>query len=441
MQFFATQKPRTLLMAIITVSVVLRLAASIYMGSSVEPLPGVTDQISYHTLALRVIDGHGFTFGENWWPATRAGEPTAHWSYLYTVYLILVYQIFGPNALIARVLQAVLVGILQPLLAYQIGSALFRPAAGLVGAALIAGYTYFIYYSAALMTESFYISAVLAVFWFAIRLMQTGGQPPAPGMQRRLALGLGAALAAAVLLRQLFLLFVPFLLLWLAWSGRKQWSRTVSNLALSAVVLLASILPITAFNYSRFGTFVLLNTNAGFAFFWGNHPVYGTQFQSIISPETSNYLLMMPYELKEQNLNEAQLDRELLRRGINFVVADPGRYVQLSISRIPLYFLFWPTPDSSLVSNLARVTSFGILWPFMLYGALLSLRGVWKNWTSPAALLLFFCLVYTIIHVLTWTLVRYRLPVDAVLIPFAGYGLIDLYQRIWGKQRQPVTVE
>ena len=47
-----------------------------------------------------------------------------------------------------------------------------------------------------------------------------------------------------------------------------------------------------------------------------------------------------------------------------------------------------------------------------------------------AGLLILFAVVYSGVHILTWTLIRYRLPVDAVLIPFAGFALVELAQRI-----------
>jgi hypothetical protein len=95
------------------------------MGDQVVDLPGTFDQISYNTLALRVLNGYGFTFGESWWPITPAGAPTAAWSFLYTLYLVAVYSLFGPYPLIARLIQAVIVGLLQPFLAYLIGYKVF----------------------------------------------------------------------------------------------------------------------------------------------------------------------------------------------------------------------------------------------------------------------------------------------------------------------------
>ena len=75
-------KSNPILIAILLLSILLRLGATFYLGDVIEILPGTYDQVSYHNLALRLLDGHGFTFGELWWPVTSANAPTAHWSYL-----------------------------------------------------------------------------------------------------------------------------------------------------------------------------------------------------------------------------------------------------------------------------------------------------------------------------------------------------------------------
>jgi 4-amino-4-deoxy-L-arabinose transferase-like glycosyltransferase len=420
-----------ILLVIIGISVLLRVVAAIYLGNQVVDLPGTADQVSYHNLALRVLQGHGFSFGVGWWPLTAANAPTAHWSYLYTIYLLVVYALFGPNPLMARLIQAVLVGVLQPYLAYLVGRQVFGQAVGLVAAAITAIYAYFIYYAACLMTESYYIIAILASFYFAFRLVPSqavsvGDLAESGGPDLKFAIFLGLSLGAAILLRQLFLLFVPFLFLWVILAGRKQ----VVPLLISGAILLLLILPATVFNYARFERFVLVNTNAGFAFFWGNHPIYGTHFQPILPSGT--YQSLIPVELR--NLDEAALDQALLQRGLRFIVDDPKRYILLSISRIPPYFEFLPSPDSGTISNVSRVISFGLFLPFMLAGVVISFfhqPSPFKLRPPSRLLLLYlFMIVYTTVHLLTWTLVRYRLPVDAILIIFASLALVELARRI-----------
>lgn len=412
---------------ILVVSVGIRVVVALFMGNQVNDLPGIADQLSYHNLALRVLGGHGFSFGEDWWPATHANQPTAHWSFIYTYFLVLVYRLIGPYPLTARLIQAVIVGLLQPWLIYRLGSKVFNSEVGLVGAGLTAVYAYFIYYGAALMTEPFYILTILGALYLAMILAEKMAQTTLkPQGIYRIALGLGLCLGVTVLMRQLILLFVPFLLFWVWWAGgRKHLAPLLVSLALVAVM----ILPFTFYNYTRFHRFVFLNTNAGYAFYWANHPIHGTQFIPILP--SSTYYQLIPPELL--TLDEAAIDQALLIRGLDFVRQDPVRYLKLSLSRIPAYFMFWPSTDSGRVSNIARVGSFGVLWPFMLAGLIRGLlawrKSMMKALSEPGALLILFIVIYTGIHLLSWALIRYRLPIDAVLVIYAALAFVELW--IW----------
>jgi len=451
---------RQWLWAIVALAAVLRLAAALYLGDVVVELPGTADQVSYHTLALRLLEGHGFSFATAWWPATKAEEPTAHWSYLYTGYLAAVYWLFGPHPLAARLIQAIVTGALQPWFAWRIGRKLPSPPGGrgdggprgpsvaLAAAALTAVYAYFVYYAAALITETFYILAILWTLDLAIQISEPKdrqiNKPGWAGAGKWLQLGL--ALGIAALLRQVIMLFVPFLFAWLWWTARNpqpasrfthhvsRFTHHATGTLCALLVLAALILPWTARNYRVFGRFVPLNTNAGFAFFWANHPIYGTNFVGILPPEGPSYQDLIPPELR--GLDEAALDQALLREGLRFVVKDPLRYALLSLSRAKEYFKFWPSPQSSLVSNIARVGSFGLCLPLILYGLWLSAVSRRKSQPSAVTLLWLFVAVYTVIHLLSWALIRYRLPVDAVLLVFAGSAVAHLWERLTQRRKR-----
>jgi hypothetical protein len=164
--------------------------------------------------------------------------------------------------------------------------------------------------------------------------------------------------------------------------------------------------------------FLLLNSNAGYAMYSAQHPLHGTDFQEFSAAP-------VPVELRSGN--EAQMDRALMRTGLRFVLDDPFRYLQLSLSRARAFFEFWPTPDTSLLHNLGRVTSFGLLLPFYAYGLYLTLRD--RRLVARSALLLTFAVFYTAMHLLTWAMVRYRLPVDAALLPLPALAVRDLARR------------
>lgn len=461
------------LIIIIGFALILRLLSALYHGNTVDLLPGIHDQISYHELAIRVTEGHGFSFGEAHWPITPADAPTAHWSFLYTLFLAGVYWLAGVNPLIVRLIQIVLVSVVHSWLIYRLGKQVFNHTTGLWASLLSAAYLYFIYYSSALMTEPFYIIGILWTLDAAMRIVRSvdsrTAQPHGQkfGITKVQWLELGLAIGFTMLMRQVFGLFVPFLFLWIWWGHwvvERQEQRGLSNVPvrwqsylaplggmfISSIVALLLIAPWTIRNYVAFETFVPLNTNSGYAFFWGNHPIYGTKFVGILPSDGPTYQDLIPEEL--HSLNEAELDKALLRRGIEFVINDPVRYVLLSFSRSREYFKFWPASDSSLISNVSRVGSFGMLLPFMLLGLWKattdSLRKVSANnqreriiWGYGLLLLVGFSLFYTTIHLMTWALIRYRLPVDALLLMFAAYSLSSLTSRwpwlSWLQSREP----
>lgn len=138
-------------------------------------------------------------------------------------------------------------------------------------------YVYFFYYAGALMTKPFYIVGILWTFNALLRLAKSSPKLPQScvGGDR---VEFGLAIGLTILLRQMFILFLPFLFIWLWWSWAKpltdhpENSAPVSSekqdgkrsllvgLVLTSSLVLLLILPWTLRNYRAFGSFVPLNT-------------------------------------------------------------------------------------------------------------------------------------------------------------------------------------
>ena len=459
-----------ILLLILLFSVILRIAVALYLGNGVDAPPLLTDQRSYHALGARLISGHGYSFDVGWYPFTLPETPTAHWSFLYSLFIAAVYAVAGVQPLAARLVQAVLGGVLLPWMAFRLTLRLFSDPAKVAhneGAApergkktdlsrtevlacltavLVGVYAYFVLYAATLMTETFYLAALMWSMERALAARERLTQHQ--DIVVSLALTLGLSLGIAVLLRQSILPWVVVLFIWLLWIGRHmgQSRRVIKALATALVPIVLLILPFTIRNYQVYGRFLLLNSNAGFAMYSAQHPMHGTSFQEFAAAP-------LPEELLGQN--EAEMDRELMRRGIGFVMADPRRYLLLSLSRVRSYLDFRPSEASSSINAIGRVLSFGGFVPFIMYGIWLALRsaarsprsavgtrqaagmrsggaqvGVLTDFlTTPLALILMFAAFYSVLHIMTWAMPRYRLPVDAVLMPFASLAILDLAQR------------
>lgn len=453
MKAFVKQRSNLYLAAILALSVVLRVAVALYLGDEVDAPPLLTDQRSYHALGARLIAGHGFSFDRPWYPFTPAETPTAHWSFLYSLFVAGVYALLGVHPLAVRVVQGVLGGLLLPWAVWRLArrafglfahksrdasagtEALSYAASSYEGgeeaaerlslvvaaaaAAIAAAYAYFVLYAATLMTETFYIVALLWSLEVGLALgdrLRRGER-----VSLSLAFQLGSSLGLAALLRQSILPWVPVLfswLLWQAWRGQR-WTAVVRPGIVTGLLLLACIVPWTVRNYVVYGEFLLLNSNAGYAMYSAQHPMHGTQFREFDAAP-------LPEDLPWGN--EALLDRALMRAGIGFMLDDPGRYLLLSLSRIRAFFEFWPTPDTTLLHNVGRTGSFGLFLPFLLYGLVLALRS--PRFLKPNGLLFLFAAFYTLLHLLTWAMVRYRLAVDAALMPLTAWGMVDLIQRV-----------
>jgi 4-amino-4-deoxy-L-arabinose transferase-like glycosyltransferase len=311
-------------------------------------------------------------------------------------------------------------GALMCFLIYRIGRLVVNEETGLVAAAIAAFYGYFVYYSAALMTETFFISLILLSLYLSLELKEK----PRPALWGWLGLTLGLA----ALLRQSVLLFVPFLFLWLIWnlknSGVRWWHFTIP-----AVVIILMISPWTLRNYRVYDQFLLLNSNAGYALYASNNPNLESDWR--------NDLVVVPVPDELAGQNEAQLDRALTRKGLEFISSDLVRYLRLSLDKSLEYFRFWPTEESSQISNLNRVLSFGLAMPFMVAGLFLSISR-WRNFS----VLYLFMFIHTGIHLLSWPAPRYRLPVDAVLMVFASMAVLELMRQFtaWRRGVSPVKL-
>src|SRR5205823_3883251 len=140
-------------------------------------------------------------------------------------------------------------------------------------------------------------------------------------------LGLGIVLGVGALFRQTLLLFAPVLLWWVIWqrNGAERGGTSLNTLqvarlpswlsgpAASLIIMAACVLPITAFNYTTFHDFLLLNSNGGYWFYASNHPSQGTNFDPNAVPPLPPALV---------DLAEPARDRALYREALRFVLAD-----------------------------------------------------------------------------------------------------------------------
>ncbi|MCB0120684.1 MAG: glycosyltransferase family 39 protein, partial [Caldilineaceae bacterium] len=265
----------------------------------------------------------------------------------------------------------------------------------------------------ALVTETPFTLALMITLYVAVRIRERELQ----GIWAWCLLGV--ILAIAVLSRVAVIFFVPILLLWLYWSLRQE--IKLPMLFIPLVMIGLALLPLTIRNYQLWGEFALSEAQFGHVFWNGNHPGHMGNFHPF-------KVFPIPEDVLTLN-NDVLITNSLLRMAVANILADPWNFVMLTITRLRELFIFWPTSASTLQSNLLRVLSFGLIVPFALYGIAANLR----RFGELAPIYLFF-IIHVGVYAVTWTMVRYRVPLDPFFILFAAYTLTQFYGTLRGRR-------
>jgi hypothetical protein len=227
--------------------------------------------------------------------------------------------------------------------------------------------------------------------------------------------GYGILWGAAALTNPSICVLLPFLGLWLMLDRRKNTLAWKMPLATAAIVFLLVLLPWTLRNQTQLGKYFFVKSNFGLALWLGNNP----ESKEIYSP--NQYPAVNTRELQElQALGEVGYMKLKQREAVNFIRANPGSF----ISRC--YYRFVDTWTGNYDSTLdPYIRKMQLRLPYIEYLTLFSALafaglGIALLTVAWDALPLAFCVVlFPIPYYLTTSELRYRHPIDPVLVILA----------------------
>ena len=405
------------------------------------PLPP-RDQELYIRLAGGILEGRGLSFsadeaaakhsrapgdaiGRSWsgtedlvFGIARAGEPTATVEPGYPMLLAGAFALLGPISGGVFLLNTLffLAGAfaVRWMVNHRWGP---RPAG--LAAVLWAIYPPFIYYTAYAMTEAAHVS-LLAV---ALALLDRADE------RRVWAAAAGAAMGALFLLRATALLLLPFLVVWLFWSlGRSRgFAAALGRTGLMLATFCLLLVPWVARNAFELGRPVIMPTKGSLNLWMRNNPraleVEGIGVPDWVESRTVRRDLLeypeLPFEAGELERSDA-----LGRRAMGFAMRNPllvGWLVPVRLGG------FMDLSPGSGATGLAQLLLFGGV-------TLLGCAGLYLHRRSRTAQLLALAFIaYALIHSLAHGGVRYRLPVDTVMI--VGTALLGT-RFLWGSREE-----
>jgi len=382
-----------------------------------------TDPFMYHHWAVEIAQGD--YLGHN--------QPVFYLSPLYPYFLAMIYIVAGPSTLLVCLIQVILSTVSTGIV-YHLGYRLFGPIVGLLSGFLAAAYGLFIFYSSLLLGTTLIILLDLLMLVFLVEAMRH-----ATWWKWTLA-GICFGLSAAA--RGNVIIFGPFVVLAIAtYMSWKSWRRWMKAVGLFSIAFVLVISPLTLHNWLIGDDFVLLTSNAGANLFIGNNAhsdgIYmrnarykGRPMGLSVREQQANFPAVAKKELRCDNLRPSEISNFWIKKTLEEIEADFGRWLRLVGNKIRYFFNAYEVPNNrnyyfskrfSFLLRLPLVT-FGIIEPLAFLGMVIC----WASWRRRGILYGFF-LAHFLALITFFVNARYRLVIVPVLLVYAAAMLRWLY--------------
>lgn len=363
--------------------------------------PDAMDTESYNMIAFQLMEGKGFALYD---------DPTVYVAPLLPFFLAGVYSVFGIHFWVVNLL-FILFAAISTYLVYKIARLRYSFQTGLTAALLFAiepslcGITAFIY------TEPLNIPLLLGSMYFLLYGFKSN--------KRHSFLVSGFFMGLSTLCKGTTLLF-PFVLtviLFLSPKTRYRWKQLFLFVSTFCVVLV----PWTVRNYQTFHVFLPVATGAGESLWTGNYFPFDGEFRYGKTQKKASELT--------EGLSWLERDRKLGEEARKMIFNNPGKFVKLSMKKIYRYgikvYEGIPTGQKRSRELYIVVILAASHWLLLI----LSGAGVVidKNRDVMFWTIIILLLYYLGIHVITFAIPRYRIPVVPFILPFAALSI----QKVW----------
>lgn len=369
-------------------------------------------------IAANVVAGRGFSSPLQFLPT----GPTATLVPIYPLLLAFVFKLFGTystvSSLVIRAIDcAFSAATVWPLAA--IGTMVFGKRNGRAAAWLWAILPTSIFYSIFWIWDT-----ALAGLWMAFLILAT---LKLRGSSRISAwLGFGVLWAVGAMINAALLGVLPFLGLWALWPQRTVPARAAKLAVASALVFIIGLAPWTIRNYAVFHKFIPLRSNFGLELFSGIRIDQSESFRSPVQPndnraEAERYARMGEIAYMEEDQRQALV---LIRENPANAALLVLRHMEetwLDL-RDPPYDLWMAGSLSDRMAMLGNALFFGLCFAGV-FGALRA-----KN--DAAFALVIVLMTYPLVFYITHASLRYRQPIDGIMLIVAVSAAGDLVRRI-----------
>jgi 4-amino-4-deoxy-L-arabinose transferase-like glycosyltransferase len=234
--------------------------------------------------------------------------------------------------------------------------------------------------------------------------------------------GYGALWAFGVLINPSILSLMPFFLGWLVWEARKIAAPWAKPAAAALLVFTIALVPWTIRNYRVFGKFIVLRSNFGLELWLGNNPDVTDTSAEWQHPNT-NFAEGQKYKRMGEIAYMAAKEQEAFA----FMRTHPGITLNLLFHRFVSHWLaFSDSPADVWENGTVYSKSFLILNCLLSVLCLLGALYAHRSGDPEAFLFAMVLLVFPLVFYMTHASMRYRFPVDPIMVILAVGALAHL---------------
>jgi 4-amino-4-deoxy-L-arabinose transferase-like glycosyltransferase len=404
------RKPRTALLWVLAVGLVIRLA--ILASLSGFGTPNVDEQ-DYVALAKNILQGNGF--------AREAGQPTSIRPPLFPGLVAATWWVFGTRNL--QAVRALQIGLAlgTVCLVYLLGRRAFNPTIGVLAAAVFWLYPSLVFFNFTILTETLFTFLLVAFVLLTLMLVDR----PRPWIAVCCGVALGLAALTRSILWPVPLVLCPLLVLLIRSPMRVRLAAAALVLAGYAAV----VAPWAIRNTRLQHVFTVVDTMGGMNLRMGNyeHTPEDRMWDAVSLPRELDWSYALALERPGRRHTEGEKDKWAQRKALEYMAAHPGTTLRRSLIKFADFWglerefiagirigYYQVPPAAAMIAPLAITFAYLVV-------VLTGIAGIWLS--PPEArtqiVLLLPLVVITGLHSIVFGHSRYHIPLIPIL---AVYG-------------------
>jgi len=314
----------------------------------------------------------------------------------------------------AQILIGLITSITSIVLAWALARTLFEDKKiGLVAAGIMALYPMNIYYSVMGLTESLFVPLTLGAFI---------------ALHKNRVISASILFVLAILTRPVMDAFAPFVIIWHALViSKKGTSQAFRDLVIYGILYALIMSPWWYHNVKKYGSFQRLNYGFGTVLYAGNNPmnVSGGAIGKIDYDLDNDIKTNLPHSRADE------AESALKNAAIEYILSNPSHFFKMAGVKFVRFWNLIPYTPMVKGNNLALIATLSLL-PIILLTILtfISRRDLFWHLTP----ILGFIVFLTLVHMVTAASIRYRYPLEPLLIVIAAPSLLLIWNHIFGKK-------